>query len=275
MKQVLTVTVTKLFLLLLLPLTISATKHSVVGDNYSLVSDDYNNGYPESKYHSVLDTFISVYTPLIAKRGGSFHILRDFSDGAVNAWAWRTGDEYHLEVPGGMSRYYLISEEGFISTICHELGHLLGGAPLKRQRSTISLEGQSDYFAGAKCLKRILSYIQPYKKIKNDPEVEEICSKNETYPNCRRALSGMKSLTSYYAKLENTHSPNFSTPASNRVATTLKNHPKAQCRLDTMKNGYLCPVDFETPFSVNDLSIGACHSTHYPEFARPRCWFKR
>ena len=140
----------------------SIARHAVVGDDVAFIlSNDYDNGYPEQKYTYVLDTFIEVYTPIIAKRGGTFHILRDFKDGSVNAWAWRIGSEYHLEVPGGMSKYYLITEEGFIATICHELGHLLAGSPTKGQGGNISVEGQSDYFSSSKCLSRMLLKISP------------------------------------------------------------------------------------------------------------------
>lgn len=266
------------FILLFLFSTFSSTtsirKHSVVGDNAAFItSDEYDNGYPAEKYHSVLDTFIKIYSPVIAKRGGTFHILRDFKDGSVNAWAWRIADEYHLEIPGGMSKYYLISEEGFIATICHEIGHLLGGSPTKGLGGNISVEGQSDYFSTSKCINRMLSKITPYKELKADSEVIKIC-KNDSNQNCMRAFSGMKSLTSYYAKLEKVSFPSLHSEATNIVRETLKNHPKSQCRLDTMKRAYFCPVDQDEDFSFDDQRVGACHLNHFPEFARPKCWYR-
>lgn len=258
-----------------IPIEQDYLRYSVVGGDAAFIdSNEYDNGYPETKYHQVLDTFIRVYSPTIAKRGGTFHILRDFSDGAVNAWAWRLGNEFHLEVPGGMSRYYLISEEGFIMTICHELGHLLGGAPLKTQKKNISAEGQSDYFSTSKCIERMLLEITPYKKIKSDPEVISICKHNSS-KYCQRAFSGMKSLTSYYAKLEGAKFPSLLNESTRVVRSTLSStHPKAQCRLDTMKRGFLCPVNRDEDFSFDDPKVGACNLNHYPEFARPACWYK-
>lgn len=260
-----------LFILLTLLSLISATKHSVVPNKDALIlSDEYDNGYPENKYNEILDKFIEIYTPVIAIKGGTFHILRDFKDGSVNAWAWRLSDEFHLEVPGGMSRYYLISEEGFITTICHELGHLLGGAPLKGSKSHISSEGQSDYFGASHCLKRVLSEITPYKPLKVDPELETVCSDEL----CKRAMSGMKSINAYYAKIAKVPFPRLSIESTEVARRTKDSHPKPQCRLDTMKRAYLCPVSFKDEVSYEDPKVGSCHLNYFPEFARPACWFK-
>ncbi len=172
----------------------------------------FNNGYPKERYHEVLNKFISEFTPDIESRQGTFHILRDWSDGAVNAWAWRIGDEYWIEAPGGLSRYHLINEEGFITTLCHELGHLLGGKPM---RNDISFEGQADYYSTSGCLERMLV------RLKKPHEF-------------RDQIKGPKSLTSYYAELAKVPAPRLDTPDQNIVSQTLRSHPTPQCRFDTM-----------------------------------------
>ncbi|MCJ8278232.1 MAG: hypothetical protein MJK18_15435, partial [Bdellovibrionales bacterium] len=97
-----------------------------VGTHYVTVDrNKFDNGYKEERYHFILDKVIEIYRPLIKDRNGTFDIMRDWSDGAVNMWAWRWGDEYWLEVPGGMARYHLINEEAFLMSVCHEIGHLL------------------------------------------------------------------------------------------------------------------------------------------------------
>lgn len=205
----------------------------------------FDNGYPENKYHEVLDTVLEVYTPIVENLGGSsFVIERDWFDGAVNMWAERWGEQYRLEIPGGMSRYHLITEEAFIISICHELGHLLGGVP---SRGVISLEGQSDYFANQNCTKLLLSPIDPHKDLDANVEVSEACE--EAGELCPRVLQGSLSLTSYYAELEAVGAPRISTPSAVTVSETLNSHPPAQCRLDTLVAGY-----FVLP--------------------RPSCWYK-
>lgn len=201
--------------------------------------DRYDNGYPQERYEWILDRLIEIYSPEIAERGGAFHILRDWSDGAVNMWAFKLGQEYWLEIPGGMSRYHLITEEGFLMSACHELGHLLGGAPYKGNgQSQISLEGQSDYSAGKDCIEKVLSQIEPYKNEEASADVKEICALRADINLCERSLIGALSITSYYAELEKVSFPKLSTPSSVRVGETLRVHPPAQCRLDTFFAGY-------------------------------------
>lgn len=208
----------------------------------------YDNGFPEEKYQIILDEFQKVYDPIITDLGGTFEIIDDWSDGAVNMWAEKWGERYILEIPGGMARYGLIIEEAFILSICHELGHLLGGSP---QLGEISLEGQSDFYAGQVCIEKMLEQIKPLLSIDFDDDVTRACEeqKSSKTNHCLRAMQGAKSLTSYYAELEGVRFPTFDTPSTFITKATLESHPSAQCRLDTFKNGYFRKL-------------------------RPRCWFK-
>ncbi len=206
--------------------------------NSKSFANKYDNGFPEEKYHSILDQFIESFTPSISAKGGSFEIWRDWSDGAVNMWAEKWGDRYILEVPGGMARYHLINEEAFILSICHELGHLLGGAP---KNGDISFEGQSDYFAGRSCIKQMLSLIAPLKSIEIDQDVFTLCSGNSLIDEnlCQRSLQGAKSLTSYYAEIAGKPFPQLDQKSKQTPKETLTSHPTPQCRLDTFKNAIL------------------------------------
>ena len=217
----------------------SSTQPSSIGHDHFSFSPlgIFDNGYPEEIYNSVIQSFKGVYGPIIEERGGELRILDEWSDGAVNMWAFRLGNEYWLEIPGGMSRYHLINEEAFILSICHELGHLLGGSP---KRGDISLEGQSDYYAGLECIERMLGTITPIKELEIDEDVKESC-KDLSSPElelCHRSLMGSLSLTSYYAELEQKPFPKLSTPSEVVVEETLLTHPPAQCRLDTFYAGY-------------------------------------
>ena len=90
--------------------------------------NEWDNGYDEDSYNRVLDTFYDVLRALgIEALGGKFIIERDWQDGSVNAFAWKGGDQYGIEIPGGMSRYELINEEAFILVICHGGGGGGGG----------------------------------------------------------------------------------------------------------------------------------------------------
>ncbi len=217
----------------------------------------YDNGYKEERYHEVLDAVITVFTPVINARGGTLRIKRDWSDGAVNAWASKTGQRYELEIPGGLARYHLISEQGFLTTICHELGHLLGGSPHTR---TISFEGQSDYYSGMKCMEPMLEFLGYESTTSSELQ-------NCYGEFCRDRLQGIKSLTSYYAELERRPPPTLETPSRERARRTLSAHPPSQCRFDTMVAGLLC--DNREDFSYVDSETGSCQD----DGQRPACWF--
>lgn len=199
---------------------------------YSFLGNPYDNGYQEERFDQVLDHFLEVFSPVVAEHGGSFHIARDWSDGAVNMWAERLGKEFWLEVPGGMARYHLITEEAFILSLCHELGHLLGGPPDNRG---ISFEGQSDYYASQTCMSQFLKNFPAQKPLSSDAEVFQVCQSDLL---CFRILQGAKSLTSLYAELERCPAPQLFTPSSQVVSKTLTKHPPAQCRLDTFYAGF-------------------------------------
>lgn len=192
----------------------------------------YDNGYTEERYDFVLDTLEDVYGKIIEAKGGEFFIARDWTDGAVNMWAERLGNEYWLEVPGGMARYGLIIEEAFILSLCHELGHLLGGEPHNHE---ISFEGQADYYSTFTCMELVLPHMNQEKALVYDLEVKNVCNEGEL---CLRTLQGAKSLSSYYAEIEGSGFPQLTTPSSEVAAQTLKAHPKAQCRLDTFFAGF-------------------------------------
>lgn len=206
----------------------------------------FDNGYKEERFHKVLDVIQDTYGPLVKNEGGELHLLIDWSDGAVNMWAFRYGDEYWLEIPGGMARYHLIIEEAFLTSLCHELGHLLGGAPRNGQ---ISYEGQADYYATRVCIRKLLKALAPDKDVEIDSDVELACaSATEKTPFCERAMQGAKSLSSYYAELEKSPFPQITSPSQANASETFSQHPPAQCRLDTFVAGY-----FDRP--------------------RPRCWY--
>jgi hypothetical protein len=237
------------------------------------LKSEYDNGYPEHRYHYVLNTIHEIYSPIIEAQGGRFVIKRDWSDGAVNAWAERIADRFIVEVPGGMGRYSLINEEAFILTICHEIGHLLGGFP---KRGKISFEGQSDYYAPMKCMRKVLKEIERFPATDvtlNEQSVKDHCANYslDEASICERSLRGALSLSSYYAKLERRRDfPQFHTRDTTIAKETLRAHPKSQCRLDTYLASTLCDISHDVNFGEDNEVEGACIA----EYKRPACWFK-
>jgi len=236
--------------------------------------NEWDNGYTEAEFENIISIIKKIYGPLMAKKGGVLKIKKDWRDGAVNAFAWREGDEYWLEILGGMARYSLVTEDAFVTVICHELGHLLGGLP---KDGRISNEGQSDYFATLKCTRKIFPLLNQ-KKYFNDYLPREMCQQvfeqELAINNCVRGHFSAKALGTLYAKIAKVKAPDFHTPDQSKVKRTSYNHPKPQCRLDTIVAGSLCVINKDDPISYKNYKDGSCNADLQKVGFRPRCWYR-
>jgi hypothetical protein len=188
---------------------------------------------------------------------------------------------------GGLARHETITEDGFALVVCHELGHHIGGAPKKVSawsNSWASNEGQSDYFANLKCLRRVFLNDDNAKIVKglNAPKsLVDACSqankgnKADKEICIRGGMAGMSVSRLFMALRNSTSEPKFETPDSKVVAKTDDNHPAYQCRLDTYFQGSLCEIDMNTDVSQEDETVGTCHKLNGQNSGiRPLCWHK-
>merc|ERR1719433_1078923 len=89
--------------------------------------------------------------------GGTLTVHKQWHDDNANAYASKTGLSWEVFMLGGLARHAAITKDGFALVVCHEIGHLIGGAPLIPGRpEPIANEGQADYWGATKCLKRYL-----------------------------------------------------------------------------------------------------------------------
>ena len=104
-------------------------------------------GVSEADFNEVLDWVSEIYTPIFKEKGLNFSILRGWSDGTVNAYAYQAGGTAYIKMFGGLARRSEVTKFGFLAVACHEVGHHLGGAPKYPDGNLwASNEGQSDYF---------------------------------------------------------------------------------------------------------------------------------
>ena len=118
-----------------------------------------DKGISLNEYDAVMDRIQALYGPIIAARGGRLVIKRLWDDPTVNASAVRDGDDYIINMYGGLARHATITQDGMALVACHELGHHLGGVPKYAGMDWASNEGQADYFANLKCLHRVFSAV--------------------------------------------------------------------------------------------------------------------
>lgn len=134
-------------------------------------------------------------------------------DSGVNAEIVKTVSGPVITVLGGMIRHPLMSKNVLSLLLCHELGHYLGGPPLKSRNGWSSTEGQADYYAGEKCARELGL---------NEEEFFE------------SALM----LTRIYAEVTREGYPQLDKCDESIVQRTFYGYPKVQCRLDTMIAGW-------------------------------------
>lgn len=244
----------------------------------------------EELFNSIIDRVEKIYSPIIAEKGKKLRVVRKWEDGTVNAYANRSGNTWMVSMFGGLARHETISPDAFATVVCHEVGHHIGGAPKKGGFFGVtwaSNEGQSDYFATSKCLRKFMETddnIAIVEKMKEQGEIPQIvtdkCEANQSSPAeiamCIRGSYAGLSLGNLFHALRKLETPlKFDTPDPNIVKKTNHNHPAPQCRLDTYFAGSVCELDAYTDLQTKDLQAGACtREKGHLDGLRPLCWFK-
>lgn len=241
-------------------------------------------GITEAEFNDVIDRLSTIYAPIISEMGGRLNVSRGWSDGTVNASAQRLGGVWQVNMYGGLARHETITYDGFALVMCHELGHHLGGAPkvgglFNRWASN---EGQSDYFATLKCLRKMFlndDNAAIISKMDVPAVLAENCAaiyadENDKNICIRNGMAGA-SVSNLFGSMRNQPPAQFNTPDPAVVSRTNHSHPAYQCRLDTYYQGALCDRSINEDVSQKDEVTGTCHGTLGDEIGlRPLCWFK-
>lgn len=251
----------------------------------------------ENTFNKIVHILKDVYTPLVKKQlHQDFILVADWQNDEANAFArverQDPEDENSalirvVKLYGGLARHPLMTPEAFLTVACHEVGHHLAGAPEVdfMNESKISAEGQSDYFATSKCLRRIYRKMGDSKKWLIHSAVPLVVRTKcqfhffdeEDSAICMRSAMASFDLAQVLASLQEEDPKTLSFNKKDPNITPVMNlyHPFVQCRLDTFFNGALCPVKESINFSRSDLKTGACNTEQalYAHAARPQCWF--
>lgn len=254
-------------------------------------------GISEQMFNKIIEQTEKIYAPIVQAKGGKLVIERKWTDDTVNAYARRDGTTWHVAMFGGLARHPEATPDAFAMVLCHELGHHLGGAPKYGGMDWASVEGQSDYFASAKCMRKVLEKVDNWDAVRRqyandiDPTVAERCkagqgASKQQFAICVRGALGGKALARLLADLGRSKMPDFNTPDTSKVRSTMQGHPPAQCRLDTYFAGAVCPVGHDVDFDDKNQKTGACVPSAGSERqmsrreaimnvlgSRPGCWF--
>lgn len=220
-------------------------------NNLSLPPGLVNTGLSYEAFNRVIDRVESNFQehPLV--------INRLWDDSTVNAGTFiDSSGNWVINLYGGFARHPEITEDGYALVLCHEIGHHLGGAPKKTNISWSSAEGQADYFATLRCLKRVFKHDNNERYLKDIyvPQIikencEESFTKKQDIAICKRSVLAGLSVARVMADSQNAMTPQIETPDSTITSSTIEEYPSVQCRLDTYFLGSL-------------------------KLKRPLCWFR-
>ncbi len=256
-------------------------------DIYIPVNAKRLGGITETQFNDVITKIETIYAPIVTSMGGNLKVNRKWTDGTANANASRsTGSTWLVNMYGGLARHNAITEDGFALVLCHEIGHHLGGAPksagLLGLNRWASNEGQADYFATLKCLRKAFindNNAAIVKKMDVPAALTDKCA--ATYSNkeeraiCVRNGMAGASVAGFFADMRNAARAQFDTPDTSIVKKTNDAHPAHQCRLDTYFQGAICDISMNEDVSQKDEVQGTCHGTlGHTQGLRPLCWFK-
>ncbi|MBY0517305.1 MAG: hypothetical protein K2P81_10370 [Bacteriovoracaceae bacterium] len=241
-------------------------------------------GITEAEFNGVIDMLEKIYIPIVKDMGGKLKVARKWDDGTVNANASRFLSTWNVNMYGGLARHQETTPDAFAMVLCHEIGHHLGGAPKVGgfMQKWASNEGQSDYFAGLKCLRRafenddneeIVSKMQIPEFVVNKCSASYAARGEQAM--CQRISMAGLALAKLLASLRSSPTPQFDSPDRSIVDKTDDAHPAAQCRLDTYFNGALCDKALSDEVDQKDEVKGTCHPKNGDKVGlRPLCWFK-
>lgn len=253
-------------------------------NNMRIYATDINaNGMTEEKFLSIIKRVSDIYAPIVESKGAILEMINLWNDPSVDGYADRIGNKWQVATYGGLARHPSASVDGFMLIICHEIGHHLGGAPMFPDDWAAN-EGQADYFATLKCMRRILEADDNIAIVANmavDAAATRQCEKVYGHANesalCQRVAMAGKSIAELITDINGYPYPvlDFDTPDPNVAGKTNNKHSMAQCRMDTFFNGALCDKHFTEDVSDTSPIPGTCiKKDGYKVGPRPLCWYK-
>lgn len=229
---------------------------------------------------AIREHLVEIYSHELGLRGSALKIF-ETENMQFAAYAARGfSGEYNVEIYKGVRYHHLMTPDAYALIACHEIGHHLGGFPQKRGSYWAAVEGQADYYANLKCLRRYLKDGPPKSSAPPAYAMELVDQCHRSYKEgkevtvCLRALQAARELGAVLGDLDGGSSPpDLASEDRSQAVETMDSYPSPQCRVDTLRAGALCPASQAEPLSSTDPRPGACTREYFPEWSRPNCWY--
>ncbi|MFL5815202.1 MAG: ImmA/IrrE family metallo-endopeptidase [Bdellovibrionia bacterium] len=198
--------------------------------------------------------FESIALPEVSALGLTFEIEHDADNPEYFGGCSLNRPHYSITIGADLVKKPGFTQDAYASILCHELGHLLGGAPRKdsSENSWSSTEGQADYYAASVCMKKMMSAtpivasdLEKLSRADRDLAHALCAGKYPDAPSrdiCVRTIdAGVVLLRDIYEWIKY---PGLPQPSLDQHAKPLApgekiNYPSLQCRLDTIVAGAL------------------------------------
>jgi hypothetical protein len=247
----------------------------------------------QENYQKIIDLFQPEFSQLGFKGIVNYISYRPSIQCEVERWP-ESRAVATFELSAGFVRSDELTDDAKTLQICHEMGHLLGGTPLKpgdtTQIPTLSVEGQADYFATSFCLRRVWGKKLPDQKIPSYRICKNSFPENtEAQLFCNRAVDASKSLALFDYEFTNREAdaerlkyqgseerkwfdrkPSIGRNETTIVNETVTDWPSPQCRLDTFIAGILCD-HAAIEIKNGNVMFSACEEQNS---RRPACWYR-
>lgn len=136
-------------------------------------------------------------------------------------------DSKNMLILGGTTRAKGMTKDAYAAAVCHELGHVIGGAPFQTIKGSewSSSEGQADYFAASVCLPKYLKNLGiTQNEISARVEKAGYEMLSSLAPHSSQTSEEIKTLHRFQ-------------PLYERVeATLINNYPSLKCRYEIFRN---------------------------------------
>ncbi len=203
-------------------------------------------------FENLRHEFIQTYSETV-KAKHQINLVIKLDDEVKNYFGGMSSDHEKMEIQMG-SEFHLqegVTIELYAFILCHELGHLLGGAPFSDHTETHirrhSNEMQSDYWAAKVCLPHFLTKMPSKKNLLENLDNTNIVSVSKECQGqqmCIRVIDAgfdfFKYLKIMYKEYQVEFKiPKIETPEAPAEKDTKSKYPSFQCRLDTIVSGAL------------------------------------
>ncbi len=245
---------------------------------FSYASSPYSlspNINSEKDFNRTAQMITQEFTKDFARIGKELRVVPEWYNPQQNSSTEVLAHVAVIHLLGGYAQ--VMSEDAFLLVACHETGHHLGGPPFYFG-TKISVEGQADYFATSKCMRRLL------KDQDNEAFIKRYGAQYSVRIDCNRVW-GADTKDSYLCmrsimaamnlrfRMDTNRRDHLNQKDHTHVDSTNAQHPSAQYRFDTHRAGALCPLSQDELY--NGRNTPTCEATRAGEqsAARPNCWY--